>query len=96
MLYSMDMRDVMKREQPRESRRRRETQRMRGHKRTSAADRINQTTPPHAVLKMTEQIKAISERWKALDEEARRPYLEKAAADKQRYLKEKEAFTAVR
>jgi hypothetical protein len=48
-----------------------------------------------AVLKMTEQIKAISEKWKALGDAERQPYLERAALDKQRYLAEKEALAAV-
>lgn len=47
------------------------------------------------MLKVTEQVKAISERWKALDEAGRRPYLEKAAADKERYQAEKAALAAV-
>lgn len=49
----------------------------------------------HTVLKMTEQIKAISEKWKALPDEERQPYLDRAATDKQRYLAEKEALATV-
>lgn len=52
-------------------------------------------TQPHTVLKVTEQVKAISERWKALDDEGRRSYLERAAADKARYQAEKAALAAV-
>ena len=44
---------------------------------------------------MTEQVKTISERWKALDDEGRRPYLERAAADKARYQAEKAALATV-
>ena len=45
---------------------------------------------------MTEQIKAISERWKALSDADRQPYLDRAAADKARYQAEKAAVAEVR
>ena len=40
-------------------------------------------------MRVTEQVKIMSEQWKTLDDEARRPFLERAAADKERYQEEK-------
>ncbi len=40
-------------------------------------------------LKVTEQVKLMSEQWKGLSDEARQPYLDKAAADKERYQADK-------
>ncbi|TFJ84584.1 hypothetical protein NSK_004049 [Nannochloropsis salina CCMP1776] len=40
-------------------------------------------------LRVTEQVKIMSEQWKTLDDEARRPFLERAANDKERYQEEK-------
>lgn len=57
MLYTHDMRPIIKAEQP--------------------------------GLKMTEQMKVISERWKALTDEERKPYEELAAKDKERFNREK-------
>ncbi|OJJ51558.1 hypothetical protein ASPZODRAFT_12376 [Penicilliopsis zonata CBS 506.65] len=38
--------------------------------------------------------RALGEKWKSLDDEARRPYEEKAAADKKRYEDEKSSYQA--
>lgn len=43
-------------------------------------------------LSNKELIKTMSQEWNALSEDKKKPYIEKAEADKKRYLKEKEEY----
>jgi len=51
-----------------------------------------QTQKEHEGKKSTEISKVLGEMWKKLSDEEKKPYQEKAEADKKRYKKEKEAY----
>ncbi|KAJ9621236.1 Non-histone chromosomal protein 6 [Taxawa tesnikishii (nom. ined.)] len=54
-------------------------------------DKVREENPG---IKFGQVGKMLGERWKALSDSERRPYEEKAAADKKRYEDEKAAYTA--
>ena len=48
----------------------------------------------HPTLGLTERAKIVGEKWKSLSEEQKQPYNDKAAADKERFQKEMDAWCA--